>query len=77
MIDIGDIALGKEAIGLGKAEKKYGFGVIGCGMVSRFHLEAIRDIDCAELIGRGCPEYGGAIRLHQLVYGLQATPGQG
>lgn len=31
-------------------EKRYGFGVIGCGAVSRFHLEAIRDIENAELI---------------------------
>ena len=33
-----------------KMDKKYGFGVIGCGMVSQFHLEAIRDIENAEII---------------------------
>lgn len=30
--------------------KKYRFGVIGCGAVSRFHLEAIQYIENAELI---------------------------
>jgi predicted dehydrogenase len=33
-----------------KTGKKFGFGVIGCGVVSRFHLEAIRDIENAKLI---------------------------
>lgn len=29
----------------------FGFGIIGCGMISRFHAAAINDIDNASLIG--------------------------
>jgi UDP-N-acetyl-2-amino-2-deoxyglucuronate dehydrogenase len=29
---------------------KYGFGIIGCGMIANFHARAIRDIDGAQLL---------------------------
>ena len=32
-------------------EHKFGFGIIGCGMISKWHAEAIRDIDNAYLVG--------------------------
>ncbi|NLC45186.1 MAG: Gfo/Idh/MocA family oxidoreductase [Clostridiales bacterium] len=33
-----------------RTEKKYGFGIIGCGAVSKFHLDAVQNIKNAELI---------------------------
>lgn len=30
---------------------KFGFGIIGCGMISRFHAKAIQDIENASLVG--------------------------
>ena len=32
-------------------KKKYGFGIVGCGVVSKWHINAINLIDDAELIG--------------------------
>lgn len=31
-------------------DKNYGFGIIGCGLVSKFHLDAVQEIENAELI---------------------------
>ncbi|MBE7052131.1 MAG: Gfo/Idh/MocA family oxidoreductase [Ruminococcaceae bacterium] len=31
--------------------KKYGFGIVGCGVISKWHIAAINAIDNAELIG--------------------------
>ncbi len=31
--------------------KKYGFGIIGCGVISRWHADSIKSIENAELIG--------------------------
>ena len=31
--------------------KKYGFGIVGCGMISRWHANAVSLIDEAELVG--------------------------
>lgn len=32
-------------------KKKYGFGIVGCGVISKWHIAAINAIDGAELIG--------------------------
>ena len=45
-----NMVLREGAGGLVKSEKKYGFGIIGCGIVSKFHLEAVLNIENAELI---------------------------
>ena len=37
-----------------------GFGIVGCGMISRFHAEAISHIDGAKLIGCFNDQYEGA-----------------
>jgi UDP-N-acetyl-2-amino-2-deoxyglucuronate dehydrogenase len=42
--------LAKEVKGMVKSDKKYGFGIIGCGIVSKFHLDAVQNIQNAELI---------------------------
>ncbi len=31
--------------------KKYGFGIVGCGAISKWHVAAIKEIENAELIG--------------------------
>ena len=31
--------------------RKYGFGIIGCGVISRWHADSINAIENAELIG--------------------------
>ena len=31
--------------------KKYGFGIVGCGAISKWHVAAINEIENAELIG--------------------------
>lgn len=32
-------------------DRKYGFGIVGCGLVSKLHVAAIKEIENAELIG--------------------------
>ena len=32
------------------AKKQYGFGIIGCGMISEFHAQAIEAMDNARLV---------------------------
>ena len=32
-------------------ERKFGFGIIGCGMISKWHAEAIASVDGAYLVG--------------------------
>ena len=31
--------------------KKYGFGIVGCGVISKWHIDAIQAIDGAQLVG--------------------------
>lgn len=45
--------------------KKFGFGIVGCGVISKWHASAIKQIDNAELIGvfdnykPGAEKFGG------------------
>ena len=50
-----------------------GFGIVGTGMISRFHVKAIADIEGAEFVAccTGLPDY--VEGAHQLVEGTVAT----
>ena len=50
-----------------------GFGIVGCGMISRFHVKAIDEISGAKFVGccTGLPDY--VEGAHKLVEGTDAT----
>ena len=50
-----------------------GFGIVGCGMISRFHVKAIADIEGAKFVAccTGLPDY--VEGAHKLVEGTDAT----
>ncbi|GIX03908.1 MAG: oxidoreductase [Planctomycetaceae bacterium] len=49
-----------------------GFGIVGCGMISHFHAEAIRHIPEARLVGCYSASYSSAEKLAQQYPGVKA-----